>query len=182
MCIVIDNCVKARVFDSANAEHHLFKPVYEWIISGDGKLVYGGTTYRDEALAGAFGKLVLELKKTGKAINVGDAAVDAVEGQVRAAINDPDFDDPHIVAILKVSKCRLVCTSDKRGNKYFTHRKFFPSRARRPQLYLGLADARKLCSRNIADCCRPCIRLGKADRLNLLDRLTRAREARLTKR
>lgn len=45
MAIIIDaNCL-ARVFDKTNIEHDEFVPVFDWIVNGKGKLIYGGSKY-----------------------------------------------------------------------------------------------------------------------------------------
>jgi len=41
--IVIDSCVLPKVFKASDKNHKDFAKVCEWIIHGDGKLVYGGT-------------------------------------------------------------------------------------------------------------------------------------------
>lgn len=48
MPIIIDiNCL-GSVFDSRSKKHGDFKPVFDWITNGKGKLVYGGSTFKRE--------------------------------------------------------------------------------------------------------------------------------------
>ena len=43
MCIIVDTNCFAPVFDRKSEKHNQFAPVLEWIISGKGKLIYGGS-------------------------------------------------------------------------------------------------------------------------------------------
>ena len=168
MCIVIDTDTFARVFIASNAEHREFKPVLDWIIDGPGIIVWGGNTYLNQLkAAGRFLALFTELQKVGK-VHVADSGqVDSQERKVRITLPDPDFDDQHIVAILLVTGCLLVCTADKRSHKFVAHQAFFPRVQQRPRFYGGRKDAKKLCTRNIPDRFKPSPRLGKAQKQQL---------------
>jgi hypothetical protein len=48
MCIIIDANTFAAIFDPINKGHIDFKPVYDWIVFGRGKIVYGGKKYKSE--------------------------------------------------------------------------------------------------------------------------------------
>ncbi len=68
MCIIIDTNTLASVFNQASLNHSNFKPVLDWIYSGNGKIVYGGTRYESEIknYLGIFN----ELNKMNRAIKV----------------------------------------------------------------------------------------------------------------
>src|ERR1017187_3259313 len=111
MCVVIDTCCIINVFDRRSKDHAAFAPVFEWLNSGKGRMIYGGAKYKAElARITRFLPILFELRKARKAINIDDCKVDAVEEKLRTDFNDPKFNDQHLVAIVIVSRCRVVCT------------------------------------------------------------------------
>lgn len=68
----------------------------------------------------------------------------------------PDFDDPHLVGLLRVSGCKLICSLDSRAFPYFRHSLFFNPASNRPRIYSTLSNSSLLCDRQIADVCKPC--------------------------
>ena len=48
MCVIVDTNAVAAVFNANANNHDEFAPVLDWIISGKGKLVIGGTKYMSE--------------------------------------------------------------------------------------------------------------------------------------
>jgi hypothetical protein len=48
MCIIIDTNRFSSIFEEENSDHDEFKPILDWIIFGKGKIVYGGTKYKQE--------------------------------------------------------------------------------------------------------------------------------------
>jgi len=164
MCIVIDTNVLANVFKESSANHAQFKPVRDWIIDGKGKIVFGGTKYMNE-IQDKYRKIFLELKKAGKAVHVKTASVDSEQQTVTRLITHPDFDDPHLVGLLRVSGCKLICSLDSRAFPFFRHSVFFSSAANRPKIYSTLSNARLLCDRNIADLCKPCNQTTKQQKV-----------------
>lgn len=164
MCIVIDTNVLPSVFKVDSTNHAQFKPVKDWIIKGKGKVVFGGSKYLAE-IKEKYLVLFSELKKAGKAIYIPNDIVDKQEEIVNAMIVHPDFDDPHLVALLRVSKCKLICSLDKRAFPYFRHSQFFRLAADRPRIYSSITNASLLCDRHIADICKPCIQLTKQQRV-----------------
>jgi hypothetical protein len=155
MCIIIDTNVLACVLKKDSADHHDFKPVREWIFEGKGRIVFGGTKYLEE-IKDNYLKLFLELKKAGKAVMVDKTLVDNEEKVVEKMIINNDFDDPHLVSLLRISKCKLICSRDKRAFPYFRHTTFFSPAANRPRIYSSKSNENLLCDRHIADICKPC--------------------------
>jgi hypothetical protein len=113
MCIIIDANLFSAVVDP-NCQNHLdFKPVLEWVQTGHGKLVHGGSHYKHEIERHqGFRKLLYQMEHRGKTILVPNICVDEVEKYLIVNYIRKDFDDHHIVAILLVSNCILVCTKD----------------------------------------------------------------------
>lgn len=145
MAIVVDiNCL-ARVFNAENVEHAEFAPVLDYVMSGRGKLLFGGAGYMNElARAGRYRKLVAELAKAGKAARVTDAVVDQLEAQVRAKVNLDVCDDPHIIALLSASNCGLLCSDDARSYPFVHDRSLYQKDCVRVRIYRSRRNARIL--------------------------------------
>lgn len=156
MCIIIDTNVLPSVFKQDSAKHSQFKPVRDWIIDGKGKVIFGGTKYLAE-IKESYLSVFLQLKKAGKAIFVKNALVDAEQKKVANMIVHIDFDDPHLVALLRVSGCKLICSLDARAFPFFQSPIFFTPVANRPKIYKSLRNANLLCDKHIADVCKPCM-------------------------
>lgn len=150
MAIIVDTNCFSRVFCRTNKEHANFKPVLDWIIYGNGFLVYGGSKYREELLkAKSYIKFFRLLKGYKKAISFPDDPIDEFQTMFKEMIKDKDFDDPHLPAIVLVSKCRLICTKDTRSQPFVTSPDLYPKRFHTPKYYTGLKDQDLLCDSNI---------------------------------
>lgn len=155
MCIVIDVNAFASVFEKSASDHADFAPVLRWIQSGCGKLIYGGTTYFKELkYSRKYVGFIVELHRAGKAIDIHSSIVDREEKRLRKLVKDADFDDPHIVAIVIASMCRLVCTKDKRSHQHLLNKRLYPSRVRVPKIYSGSQNATLLVPKNVAEICK----------------------------
>lgn len=152
MAIIVDTNCFARVFCRNNKEHGEFAPVLDWIVCGNGFLVYGGSKYKQELRdAMKFMRFFNMLKAAKKAIAFEDAPIDKLQARYEQLIQDPDFDDPHLPAIVFVSKCRLICTKDRRSYRFVTSPRLYPKRFHVPMYYSGLQDKEKLNDRNIPE-------------------------------
>jgi hypothetical protein len=119
-------------------------------------MVYGGTKYgREIAAMRSFLRLLGELKKSRRLVKVEDEPIDTCADRLKKTIRDDDFDDEHIVALVSVSKCCVVCTEDTTAITYLRNRKLYPSGVKPPNIYNSPEDAGLCCSRYIADVCRP---------------------------
>jgi hypothetical protein len=156
MCIVIDSCTISIVFNPNSAEHKEFLPVLEWVTTGCGKMIYGGRKYKDElSKLGKYIGIISQLKRAGKIIEVSESQVNDVEKQVSKLVSDKDFDDPHIVAIVIVSGCKVVCTTDTRSIKYLKNSVFYRAPIKKPKIYTGLRNKKLLTSKYYSDICKP---------------------------
>jgi hypothetical protein len=167
MCIVLDiNCFPS-VFKEDTENHQEFKPVKNWIIEGKGKIVYGGTKYFEElAKLPQYVRFINSLKRAGKVVTIDDKKVDNKQQEL-SRFENKDFDDPHIVAILIVSGCCLVCSSDRRAYPFFKNNEWYPKGRNIPKIYSGSQNQDLLCDRNIAELCQPTQKLPKRDRQQL---------------
>jgi predicted nucleic acid-binding protein len=161
MCIVIDACCFSPVFSKKDDEHKEFRPVLDWIIKGKGKMVYGGSKYKKELKkAPKYLRVIMELKKAGKIAPINDSKkfdwiVDKNQKELENKVQHKDFDDAHIVAIIISSKCRLICTNDKRAIPFFKESSFYPKGVKKPKLYTGSKNSDLLNDKLIAEVCMP---------------------------
>lgn len=165
MCIVIDTNTIVSIFDPSNQAHEQFKPILDWIISGKGKIVIGGTRYRHEIFFGIkkYNRLLKHLLRMRKVVEISDPEVDAAETRIRSLEPSSDFDDAHILALLDVSGCMLICSKDKRAYPFLKKMELYASRKERPKIYESLRNEDLLCEANIAPCCEPKVHLKKVE-------------------
>lgn len=168
MCIIIDTNTFTSVFDKESLYHNEFAPVLNWIIEGEGKIVFGGTKYNEELkLAKKYLRFIGQLNRSRKVIQLGNISIDAYQTILEAREKHKDFDDPHLVAISYISKCRLICSLDKRAFPFLTRKDFYPNNAPRPKIYSSKKNSTLLCRKYFADICNPCIKLSRQEVLAL---------------
>jgi predicted nucleic acid-binding protein len=154
MCIIIDTCCFASVFDAKTIDHEHYQPVLKWVTDGKGKIIYGGTKYKEElAKAGKYLQLIVELRKAGKVIELELEKVDLVQYDVKSKETDLDFDDPHLIAIVIVSRCKIVCTHDRRSHKFLKKKSLYPKSTYRPLIYSNKTHQSLLCDKHILGVC-----------------------------
>lgn len=155
MCIVIDAPLLVSLFKTSDPNHEKYMPVLNWLVEGSGKLVFGGTTYLNElnAVSSILGVLK-ELEKVRKVVRISDQLVDAHRDEVKKIAPEKNFDDPHLVAIVRASNCRLICVNDPRSHKYLRAVHLYESSKQRPSLYTREKNKHLLCDGNIAKCCK----------------------------
>ena len=171
MCIVIDANSLSSVFDPKNADHANFKPVFDWIIRGNGKIIFGGTKYFKELKkVRKVLKIFNELKKKGKIVVLDTNLVDVKTKEVDVRImeipqqnKDKKLDDPHLVAIVVISGCKLVCTLDLGAIVLLKILNFYPKGISPPKIYTGRRNENLLCDQNIVEVCKPKKRLNKKE-------------------
>lgn len=165
MCIIIDTNCLASVFDRKAEKHNQFAPVLEWIISGKGKLIYGGSKYLEELKKSRkYLRIINLLKSKGKAVLINKVLVDAEQKRIEKEITDDDFDDPHLPAIVIVSKCKIICSVDSRSIKFVTQSRLYPKGIDVPKYYTNIRNKDLLCDRNIHDCYKPLTKCTKKDK------------------
>lgn len=163
MAIIVDTNCFARAFNRRCKEHAEFAPVLNWIVSGNGFLVYGGSKYLGELKKSCvYMKFFRLLKDLNKAFEFDRDLIDKLTDEYEKKYGNKDFDDPHLPAIVTVSKCKLICSDDKRSIPYVTASYLYPYKFPPPSYYTGKKDRHLLVDRNIDD------RLSK--RKNLLSK------------
>lgn len=166
MCVIVDTNCLANVFDKKSEKHDDFKPVLDWVLNGKGKLVYGGTKYLQELRkASKYFKILNLLKdKANKVIIVNKEAVDKEQERISNVITDPDFDDPHLPAIVIVSKCRIICSQDTRSVRFVKDSQIYPKGIVIPKYYTSIRNRSLLCDKYIDDMYKPLDKLNKTKR------------------
>lgn len=165
MCIVIDVNAFSRIFSSVNPEHHIFEPVKKWILSGPGKLVYGGDKYMMElGRTERYRRLVKLLNDVGKTINMNSEKenISKIEKELDK-LKLKGFNDSHIVALLKVFGCRIICTYDSESHEFIKKPDFYNGKT--PVIYWksSLKSARTILSvNNIPAQYKPTEKLSKS--------------------
>ena len=155
MCIVADPPTFVPIFKSSDPDHVEFAPVRAWVLDGPGKFVLGGTKYKAELQAvSSILPFLAELEKRGKIVRTSDQKVEMEEAMVKKIEPTKDFDDPHLVALVRLTGCRLICIRDTRAHRFLTAEVFYRSTKDRPRLYTRLKNQSLLCSNNVAPCCR----------------------------
>lgn len=158
MCIVVDTNSMASVFKATSSDHEEFKPVKDWIIEGKGKLVIGGSDYLREI--SSYIAIITELSKANKVIRLNLEDIDSETSILKDKIEHKNYDDPHIIALLSISRCRLICSKDSRAYPYFKNGNLYKNR-KAPLIYKSSRNKNLLCDRNISEVCLPCIKLKK---------------------
>lgn len=144
MSIVVDTNTMGYVFSPQEGEDDDFGPVRKWLFKGKGRLVIGGSGYMGELRRVPSSlRVISELNKRRKVIRVENDDVDELERAVRHIV-PPDCDDPHIIALIGVSRCPLVCTQDKRASSYLKNESLYPWKCFAPKIYSSRQNAEAL--------------------------------------
>ena len=155
MCIVCDPPALLAVFKPDHEKHSDFSAVKDWVLNGPGKLVIGGSQYKAElGRLRSLVPLIAELSRKRKIVSANDAAVDDGVAELKRVEPSTDFDDPHLVAIARETRCKLIGVIDPRSHRFLRRTDFYKQLKDRPSLYTRAKNAHLLCTRNIASCCR----------------------------
>lgn len=157
MCVVIDANVISSIFKSGNNKHEKFIPLLKWIILGKAKIVLGGKLYTEEIVEkqNTLLPFIKELKNFNKIHFFSNEVVSNVESQIKEIEKDADFDDPHIIALLIVSRATVLCSDDSRMFKYVHKIREYDKLAHPPKIYTTQYHEPQddiLCDENICSC------------------------------
>ena len=116
MCVIVDADVASQVFATPPVE--AFRPVERWLFRRNGKLVYGGENARELLRIGAVAIAVRQLRLAGRAHHEDDGQVDAETKRLEEqglCVSD----DPHVVALARISGARTLCSHDTNLHRDF---------------------------------------------------------------
>lgn len=140
--MIVDANVFSMLFCIKNERHEKYAKLLEWILYGRAKMVYGGYLRKEYHQMHKFINLLLELKKINKFHSLSDAENTRIEEEterIRQEIKDADFDDPHIIALVIISKARIVCSEDQRFFKFLKRKEVYPKHVAVPKIYTALS-------------------------------------------
>lgn len=162
MAIIIDaNCI-ANVFSKKSANHEEFKPVLNWILLGKGLMIYGGSQYKKElAKTSKYLPIIRLLKDVGKAIEGCKEDIDKYQEKVEQLRDNMDFDDPHLPAIVVVTKCKIICSEDTRSIPYVQNGKYYPKSFTTPVYYTSSKNKDLLTDKYVDNSLKPLCKLNK---------------------
>lgn len=169
MAIIIDaNCV-ANVFSRRSDKHKDFKPVLNWILLGKGLMIYGGTQYKRElAKTAKYLPIIRLLKDVGKAIEGCTKDIDDYQKKVEDLRENTDFDDPHLPAIVVITKCRIICSEDTRSIPFVQDGKYYPNGFKTPVYYTSKKNKNLLNDKYVDKSLKPLCKLNKLDSERIL--------------
>ena len=156
MCVIVDTCCIHKVFNTKAQDHFRFAPLFAWIESKHGRLIYGGTKYTKELRCmSQFLRIFQDYERQGKLIRLNDAAVDAFALKAKAKVKSKVFNDEHLVGIVSVSRCRVICTDDKAAIPFLTRRDLYEIVPMKPPKIYSKNSHAHLCSgKSIVSVCR----------------------------
>lgn len=137
MCMIIDANTIPCVFSCTNQKHNDFKPVLKWLIYGKAKLNLGGKLLTKEIAEKqkSYMPFLLELNKFNKIHMFKSQIIDNKEKEIKQKESDPDFDDPHIIALSIISNTQVIVTDDARAFKFLKKIKEYDKNANVPKIY-----------------------------------------------
>lgn len=113
MCIIIDANRAASIFPSADRKRDpASQPIIDWLYrskGATGALVYGGKLADELANVETAWRAVLALKRAGRAF---EFPADAVKNEERTVAPACKSDDPHVIALARVSGARVLYSED----------------------------------------------------------------------
>jgi hypothetical protein len=120
MCVIVDANVAGLVF--RGEPHSDFVPVFDWLRDPrrDGCLVFGGELAAELRRVKGGRSYLLQLSRAGRARQIPDADVRAEERRLARA-GACRSNDPHVVALARVSGARTLCTHDGDLQRDFTN-------------------------------------------------------------
>jgi hypothetical protein len=158
MCLIVDANAFGSVFNPRATKHESFKPVLTWLLSGHGGgLIFGGSKYKLEVnlRSSKYRPLIQELEKKNRLIEVCSRCVDEIAEELKQAVPDQAFNDQHIVALVIVSRCRVVCTEENEAIPFFKKRSLYPAGSEPPLIYKDKRNKSIVRNAaNIVDVCR----------------------------
>ena len=146
MPIVIDANALTSVFSAAPDED--FVPVKDWVFQDGVKIVIGGTKYKEElSRVIPVLNMVKELSRAGKVIRADSRDVDRLQEVVESVV-PAACDDPHLIALIGISRCPVICTKDVRAHPFLKNKTLYPWKNFAPSIYSGRKSTDVLSRKN----------------------------------
>lgn len=159
MCIVIDVNRLPSVLSTKSQDHVEYVPILDWIRRRRTKIVYGGTEYtRQLKEMKRYFRILQEMSRAGQVKVLDKDTVDLIQAEIDQRTTSENSNDPFIVAIIIVSKCKLLCSNDTASFSFIRNRSLYPNGIKPPKIYRDQRDRQLLYHRHIAGRCGPCCR------------------------
>jgi hypothetical protein len=140
MCIIIDANMVGVVF--AEPIRDDYRPIFDWILKRDGRLVYGGKLAGELERSEKFKRAIKTWGESGKAVRKSD---DEIRRQEKLLKGKTRSNDPHVLALARISNARILCTNDDNLIADFKDRRIVPgSGERRGKVYRNASHQRLL--------------------------------------
>lgn len=123
MCAILDASVVSQVF--GNKRPPAGKAFFDWIAYRHGRVVVGGKLDQELERNGLFRLWIRDALLAGKARRLADKQVDAVANQLTRD-GACRSNDPHVIALARLSGARLLYSNDKRLNIDFLNGELVP--------------------------------------------------------
>lgn len=107
MCLIVDANRASVVFGRPEDPDSL--PIWRWLL-GEGRLVFGAKLSKELRHVDAARRLLAELVRAGKAAEASREEVTAEEATLIGKLRS---DDPHVLALARVTGARLLHTLDR---------------------------------------------------------------------
>lgn len=114
MCAIVDANMASRFFGDPVDEG--LRPLWDWISKGRGVLVVGGQLFKELDRVGDARRVLREWERTGRARTAPHNKVEQETRRLKRANERTKLyrsNDPHVIALARVSGARLLCTEDK---------------------------------------------------------------------
>jgi hypothetical protein len=120
MCLIVDANLASLVF--GEPAHSDFQPIIVWLTSPreNGRLVFGGRLANELNKVNAARRFVRALQQAGRARFIPMVVIEAESNSLRAVCVS---NDPHVIALARVSGARILCSRDKALHQDFSNTK-----------------------------------------------------------
>jgi len=116
MCIIVDANLATTVFSDNTPDD--FCPLIDWLTRKDGKLVVGGHLAQELDKVSNARRFVRVLLQAGRARAIPLAITDK---ETKLVADLCKSNDPHVIALARVSGARILCSHDRTLHRDFTN-------------------------------------------------------------
>lgn len=118
MCLIVDTNLAAAVFGSPPQND--FYPIIDWLMSRKkiGRLVVGGRLSRELDRVSSVRRFIRVLQQAGRVRVIPSVETDS---EITRIADLCVSDDPHIIALARISGARVLCSRDNNLHRDFTN-------------------------------------------------------------
>ena len=115
MCLIVDTNLAGVVF--GNPGQNDFRPIIDWLAK-TGKLVVGGRLSRELDRHNSVRRFIRVLQQAGRVRVIPSVETDS---EITRIADLCVSDDPHIIALARISGARVLCSRDNNLHRDFTN-------------------------------------------------------------